>query len=248
MSPDRQSELISRLFDAGALSPEEERELGLALRDSLETRRLLLSYFRLEGAILEQARAGLVSTPSPGRNFGTLRNFSAPRTPSLGAWISGLSAAAALLGLLFFLTDHRPASDPEGSVTRSSRPHHGGVSSMPDTLPEAPLPSDSVPESGRRPEAPELLPRDEPAPRRNEPDVSIPEPSAQKPSEPALGSEGSRPGDAVLTDVFLERVEGEVLLVGAGGRAVARAGDSVRAGQDLETGSGKSLAVLSFPD
>ncbi|HVR85737.1 MAG TPA: DNRLRE domain-containing protein, partial [Planctomycetota bacterium] len=72
--------------------------------------------------------------------------------------------------------------------------------------------------------------------------------SAPKPPEPALGPEGSRPGDAVLTDVFLERVEGEVTVAGAGGRAPGRAGDSVRAGQDLETGSGKSLAVLSFPD
>ena len=51
-----------------------------------------------------------------------------------------------------------------------------------------------------------------------------------------------------MTEVVLERVEGEVALVGGGGRASGRTGDTVGAGQAVETGSGKSLAVLSFPD
>jgi hypothetical protein len=48
--------------------------------------------------------------------------------------------------------------------------------------------------------------------------------------------------------VTIERVEGEVTLTGSGRPKPARAGDPIPSGQGLETGSGKSFALLTFPD
>jgi ferric-dicitrate binding protein FerR (iron transport regulator) len=249
MTAARRSELISRLFDDGGLSPEEERELGLALQESSEMRQLLLSYFRLEGAIVEQARAGLVSTPSPARYPVAPRSLPASRTASLGSWLSGLAAAAAvLLGLLLVLPENRPAPSPAVSSGHLSWTRQTGGSSMPDSTPQASPPSPPIPGKDSPSEASGLLPKDVPAHPRDNVETPIPEPSGQKAPEPPTGGEESHPGETVLADVFLERIEGEVTVVGAGGREPGRAGDSLRAGQDLETGVGKSLAVLSFPD
>jgi hypothetical protein len=52
----------------------------------------------------------------------------------------------------------------------------------------------------------------------------------------------------VATEVLIERAEGEVFVSGGGPRAPGRPGEPLRAGQNLETGPGKSLAVLAFPD
>jgi len=48
--------------------------------------------------------------------------------------------------------------------------------------------------------------------------------------------------------VLIERAEGDVFVSGGGPRVAGRPGDPIRPGQHLETGPGKSLAVLSFPD
>ncbi|HLY72542.1 MAG TPA: DNRLRE domain-containing protein [Planctomycetota bacterium] len=248
MNPDRLSDLASRLFEEGALSPEEERELGLALRESPESRRLLLSYFRLEGAILEQARAGLVSTPAAARTSAAYRNVPPRKTPSFGAWISGLAAAAVLLGLLLFIAEGGPASAPAPSVARSPGERPEIRSSNVNPLTPPPESTASARESAPAPEAPGRPPKDQPLPRPSEQEPVLPQASTPNVPGARTEEEGPRPSDAVLTDVFLERVEGEVTLVGSGARSPGKAGDPVRAGQGLETGSGKSLAVLSFPD
>lgn len=243
MNLERQSDLTSRLFEEGALSPEEERELGLALRESPEARRLLLSYFRLEGAILDQARAGLVSTPAPLRTPIPFRNRPAGRPPAFATWISGLAAAVALLGLLVF-ADHRPNSTPTARIARSGDPRPEVRSSTSDTF----APPDPAPVKSTPAETPGLVPKEFPAPLPNDSQAADPHPAAEHLPEPRSEEGASRPPDAVLTEMFLERVEGDVTLISAGTRTRLKAGDAVRAGGTLETGPGKSLAALSFPD
>jgi ferric-dicitrate binding protein FerR (iron transport regulator) len=251
MTPERLDDLASRLSEAGDLSPEEERELGLALQESPEARRVVMSYFRLEGALLEQARAGLLLGTSPARQPAPLRPFPA-RRPSTLAWSSGLAAAGILLALLFFAQGPlTPATAPlQARASGPSRSPHSASSAIPPEPSSAPNPALS-----RVPEEDPAFPSPTPAlekllsPRELETPTSKPLPSSSEtPSGTPLDNEGKKLQDSVLTEILIERVEGDVKLVGAGGKVPGQAGDSVRGGQGLETGGGKSLAVLSFPD
>ncbi|HLY09888.1 MAG TPA: DNRLRE domain-containing protein [Planctomycetota bacterium] len=248
MTPDRLSDLASRLWEAGSLTPEEERELGVALRDSAEARRLLHSYFRLEGALLEQARAGLLSAPLPARP--AVHGRRPPSGASWGAWAAGL-AAAGLLAALFFLSGHDSSSVPANLQARSSPPRPSVPASIPTTptAPEIPAPAATPPAPASGPSVtPEKPFPSEPTlatPLPPPPAIpGAPNPPLQAPNVPDVAP--SR--DAVAAEVVIERVEGEVTISEAGARTAGRAGDAVRAGQNLETGSGKSLAVLTFPD
>jgi len=246
MTPDRRSDLTSRLFEPEGLTPEEERELGLELRENPESRRLLVAYFRLEGAILEQARAGLVSPPSPARIPGALRKVPAERTPIAAIWISGLAAAAALLALLFY-ADARPRAALEPLAVHPSLSSPEGRPQTPDAAPESTAPAVPVPGKEKLSEVPPPLPGDETRLRPSDPSVPAPQPPVESSPAPRTSEPGSRTLDAVLTELSIERTEGEVAVVGAAGRTPGRAGDTIRAGQGLETG-GKSRAILSFPD
>jgi hypothetical protein len=66
--------------------------------------------------------------------------------------------------------------------------------------------------------------------------------------EPALATRPAQEKEAVASEIVLERVDGDVFVTGGGARKSGRTGDPVRPGQGVETGGGKSLAVLAFPD
>jgi len=240
MNPGKLGDLTSRLFEDGGLTPDEERDLGLELQKNPDARRLLLSYFRLEGAILEQARAGLVSLPSPARSAGAQRKPIARETPVVALWGSGLAAAALLMGLLF-TADRHPVPVPAPVAVRSP----AASAPAPDAPPRTAAPAVPIPDKPA--DAPPPAPKTDLPPRQTDPETRPPQ-TPEPPPEPRPAEEGSRPRDAILTELFIERAEGEVTLVGAASRTPGRAGDTVRAGQGLETGSGKSRAVLSFPD
>ncbi|HZE96067.1 MAG TPA: DNRLRE domain-containing protein [Planctomycetota bacterium] len=243
MTPERLNDLAGRLWVDGDLSLEEERSLGRELQNSPEARRLLLSHFRLEGAILEHARSRLLSAPSPVRHPAVLRRKSTTNRASLAAWVSVLAAAGVVLAFLLFAV-LRPKPAP---LARSVRPDPGLTPAAPEA-PEIPAPTSPAP--ARTPETPVPArapndPVDAPQPNLLSP---APNPLPAAPESPPAVTDGTRASDAVTADVLIERTEGDVLLVSARGKTPAKAGDSVPAGQGLETGSGKTLAVLSFAD
>jgi ferric-dicitrate binding protein FerR (iron transport regulator) len=249
MTPERLSDLASRFWEAGTLSPEEERELGQALRESAEARRLVQSYFRLEGAIVEQARAGLVSAPLAARPPASLK-AGAPPVRSWAPWVAGLAAAALLIGLL--LTARTP-SEPASS-SRISRSPDVPLVPSPNDAPRGvpPAASTPAPDAVAKKTAPSVA-RDEELHPQRFPQPVPPAPPAPPPApdavpEPALASDVARAPEAVVTDVLIERTEGEVFVSGSGPRVAGRSGDPIRPGQNVETGTGKSLAVLAFPD
>ena len=244
MSMDRWKDLASRLPEPGGLSPEEERELGLALRESPEARRLILSYLRLEGALLQQARAGLLSGAPAARPHGTWTRSDAERSSSFRPWISALAAAGLLLALLLW-AEHRTETREKLVVAYS--PPDPAAAPAPVRPTEDPKPTTAKPSAEMDPPLlprPDLLPPDrhrEQVPSQTQ--EPLPAPQQSTPRE-----EDGRRQDSVLTEIVLERAEGEVTVIGAGGRKAGQSGDVVKAGLGIETGSGKSLAVLSLPD
>jgi ferric-dicitrate binding protein FerR (iron transport regulator) len=244
MTPERLSDLASRLSEEGSLSPEEERELGLALRESPEARRLVLSYFRLEGALVEQAKAGLLSTPLASRP-----RSSPSRTAAWGPWAAALAAAAVLLALLYSARSG-PEAPPPSHVARIDSPRAEtpavGEPPRPSSAPAAP--GDAL---AKRPPGPASSASDLQPPRFPEPAppaAPVPAPAPDPQPEPTFAAEPRRAPEAVVTEVLIERAEGDVFVSGGGPRVAGRPGDPIRPGQNLETGPGKSLAVLSFPD
>lgn len=248
-NPARLNDLAARLLDDGALSPEEERELGLALQQDPAARQLVLSYLRLEGGLIEQARAGLLATPAPARSPAIPRIQPLRRPPSIAAWVTGLTAAAILLGLLLLVeqqssTPQKPLAGRSAPMRPEPRPDAAPTAhpqaGAPDTRPPRPAaPAETLPTS--RPDSPSAR-NDARPPAPPTPPVDPAPIAAPAPEEVAKAQ------DAVLTEVILERAEGEVAIVGPSGKKPGSAGDLVRAGQGLETGSEKSLAVLSLPD
>jgi ferric-dicitrate binding protein FerR (iron transport regulator) len=254
---ERLGDLASRLMD-GSLSPSEESELGEALRTSREAREIMRSYFRLEGAVSDLARVELVSRSGPSETVGFRAGARAKAAPApappprRAAWAVGALAAAALAALLYaaLREDQTPRGPANGSTARNSRPV---PSSAPPVLP-GPEPAAPAPESREtpappRPERRESSPEPqapEPPPVAPSPRVPAPEPSAPRGSQEAR--EEAAPAETVVTQVTIERAEGDVTLHGSGRSRPARAGDPVPAGHGLETGGGKSLAVLTFPD
>jgi hypothetical protein len=244
MTPERLNDLASRLSEEGSLTPQEERDLGLTLKESPEARRVVLSYFRLEGALLEHARAGILPGPSPARKPADHRPLSQGSGLPWG-WIAGLAAAGVLIALLLF-ADHPPAAVSAPPQARSSGFYRRDDS---PTLESPTGPAPSVPRSpAPLPEAPVPPPHLEKLSDSREPETA-PQPTSPENLPPTVTpTQTARFQEAVLTEVLIERVEGDVQLVSAVGKIPGQAGDTVRNGQGLETGAGKSLAVLSFPD
>lgn len=251
MTPDRLSDLASRFWESGSLSPEEERELGQALRDSAEARRIVQSYFRLEGAIVEQARAGLVSAPLASRTPVSRRRLASPAR-SWAPWAAGLAAAGLLLVLLLTART-TPGPVASSRVSRSLEPQPGAsADAAPRTIP--PTPPSRARDAVAKTPAPRVPPEEELHPVRFPP----PAPPAPPPTpatldplpEPGLSGDVARAPEAIVTEVMIERSEGEVFVSGSGSgpRVPGRSGDPIRPGQNVETGPGKSLAVLAFPD
>lgn len=259
MSPtsERAHELASRLVD-GSLSSSEERELGEALRNSPETREIMLSYMRLEGAILELARAGVVASPgASGSGSGSWRRRrmaarpqrpASASVPRRAAWGIGLLAASALLGLLYVTTKETaptssPAPSPVVAGAQKSRP--APVESVPPVTAEKPVVLPAPPERPGKQGTPEPHSQPTPGPDSSATTGTPPEapvPQVSEPKEPAPVAE------IVMTEVTVERVEGDVVLTGRDGPRSARPGDPIPPGLGLQTGPGRSLAVLTFPD
>jgi hypothetical protein len=259
LARERLEELASRLMD-GSLSPAEERELGETLQSSREARELLRSYFRLEGTIADLARVDLLSRlgvadQSRRRAAGRTIPAAAPGVPPKAAWAIGAVAAAALVGLLYgaLQTDGPGASRPTGPTARISRPEpepERPAPTRPEAAPPAPdfranpvLPRPSIPEGVVPPRLP-----DPPSVPSAPQGPALEPPAPGTPRERPEPKETQKSTETIVTQVTLERVEGDVTLTGAGRPKPARAGDSIASGQGLETGGGKSLAVLTFPD
>lgn len=253
----------SRLMD-GSLSPTEERELGEALRTSREARRIMASYVRLEGAITQLARAEQITqsgSAEPRKAFGRrsriiprVSDSPVPARSRRAAWAAGGLAAAGLIGLLYVSArlPSPPAAPPLGFAPRSASPAAPPDLGVPGRA-EGPS---AVPDAGAQPT---------PEPRPTAPGLRserLPEPPAAGPplpADPVPGTPGTetaeaspRPssaaGELIATEVTLEHVEGDVVLTGPGGSRRARSGDPVAAGQGVQTGPEKALAVLAFPD
>jgi len=211
----------------------------------------VLSYFRLEGALVQQARAGLLGVPSPARHSAAARP--APeRRAAVGTWLSGLAAAGLLLALILS-ADRASAPDRPPSQARIPDLRPVGERTTPEITPPpaTPLALAAPTQSGVEKPAPALPPALPPSSAPPGVRSSLPDPSPPAPElAPGSGtrSDGGKSPEAILTEVLIERVEGDAALVGTGTRTPAHAGDVVSAGQGLETGPGKSLAVLSFPD
>jgi hypothetical protein len=261
--PERVHELASRLMD-GSLTPTEERELGEALRGSAEAREVMLSYFRLEGAIAELARVQLVSQSGVcGSGSGTWKRRrsgvrpqhpGSPALPRRAAWGTGLVAAAALLGLLYVAArGTAPSPSPAiGSAAKSPSPERDSTAFVPSHAEETPPSPDArLSPAPTRPEVPvdavPPQPESQPAPT---PSATAPSsaPSGTPPSLPPEPKDPPAVAETVVTEVTVERVEGEVFLTGRGAPKGARPGDLIPQGLGLETGPGRSLAVLTFPD
>jgi ferric-dicitrate binding protein FerR (iron transport regulator) len=245
MTPERLRDLAGRLFDEGSLSPEEERELGLALQQSPDARRYVLSQLRVEGAIVEHARAGLLA-PVPVRTPVPAARSRRTSAPGPGAWVAGL-AAAALLALLLLVAETRPTPPAKAPIARAPESSRE-VPTAPTPAPrENPPLTPPAPKTEGVADVP-LVPRPDLRPRPAQPEVPQP-PAAPEPAlEATAKAETSAAQDAVLNEVVLERVDGEVAVVAGAARGPARTGDVLKAGQGVETGPGKAMAVLSFPD
>ncbi|HXG63184.1 MAG TPA: DNRLRE domain-containing protein [Planctomycetota bacterium] len=186
---------------------------------------------------------------------GLTRRVWRDRRPAAGLWAAALLVAALGVVLAVVATTRRPAgggrpapvaSRPdapaaeETAVERAEDPPRVAVEREPRG--EEPRASEGRPPD-RTPKPPESVPQATPAPTRPEP--ALPPPSTPKPA-PAPRTESAPPPPAALAVV--EKVEGEVSVLGAAGRRGARAEERIFAGEGLETAAGGGLASVRFED
>src|SRR6185295_7477563 len=148
----------------------------------------------------------------------------------------GIAAGVlAAIGVLYALLSPSPAAAPRRSPEIVRPPER----------PEAPAPRNPepvVPVENDKPVPPEPLPP-APTPDSKEPAPPPPPKPTPAPVRPVEKVEPAAPR-TITTVASLEKVDGEVLI----GRAAARAGDGIPAGEAVETSAAKGSAVVKFAD
>ncbi len=172
------------------------------------------------------------------------------------SWAPWLAAAAAVVLSIVALVVFGGRSIQGPSVVQRDVPPE-----PPAPEPKAPeVPPVPEPEPSKAPEKkPEPPPRETPPPPVKPP-APVPEPPvkplpakpetppepvppAPKPAPPAT----PRPATVTVMAV-IDRVEGEVYVLNAAGRAAAKAGQAIRAGEGLECPGPQGLALVAYPD
>lgn len=252
MQDDRLEELLARLFD-GALSPEEEKELGETLAGSAAARSRAASYMRLEGTVAYLGQAGCLPSERPARLRRPRRRF-APGTPGVLPWMAGAAAAACFfLFLAFGLSTSRPAPPRREAVREPEKTRQEQEARL-ETL-DREIRTLAVPTPDPAREA--LLARKEEERRQVEAELELaraveqesrplppPDPPPAPPAIPrtapavarvtdAEGESSVRPGE--------ELPEGREVTVGTAGRAALLFSDGTR----LELSGGAALRDLS---
>lgn len=273
MIDDRLHELWTKYLAEGDLLPEEEEHLVRAFRQDPAAAEQLLGDVEMDGLLRsfensrEEAEASARrfldcvsaendadrfvdqvftritteeprSVPRPLPRRATKRSAPAPLP---FPWREAAVAAGVLLaiGILYLLLSPSPVAPPR-RAPEVVRPPAVREPPAPE-IPETPAPS---PEE--KP-APVELPAPIPVPVPERPAEPVPPPPAPKPPppppKPAESVEPPAPR-TVTAIAALEKVEGAVLL----GRAAARTGDALPAGESLETAVGISSVVVKFAD
>jgi ferric-dicitrate binding protein FerR (iron transport regulator) len=272
MSRERLVETLLLYLD-GQLSDEEERRLAATIRGDAEAERLLAELMRVHGnlpAVLQDlgVEESLGTRPLR-RTTRRVRTSVARHAP----WRAAVAALAAMIllaaGLAAFLLARpdagRSRPEPERSVVQSAAPAaEKGLSPVP-TAPAADMarqPATRLEPAGAERRSGDGAPV-EPgtvvppvaaeSPVRGTlppgPDVA-PAPAAEHATSPAGAA---KPPAAVETSprsegAVVARLEGRVLIVDGESRRPARARDSIRAGQGIQTAARSDTATVAWPD
>jgi ferric-dicitrate binding protein FerR (iron transport regulator) len=184
----------------------------------------------------DECRLALLSLP-PARARARVR-------PPVRSWIPWGVAAALFIAIVGLLALRRgPEPKPEAPVAEV--PERPEAPPPPELPKPEPAPRPEFPKPQPPPETPKPVPRpEEPVPPEEKPPVPTPEPGKPAPEKPPATPAPVRPPTLTVVAV-LDRAEGEVLVLGAGGRIAVKAGQSLRPDDGLEC---RGLARIVFPD
>jgi len=230
----------------GDMSPEEVAGFLATVRVDPEAMAFLGHALEDQAHLFDAIRA---SRPAE-RRGDTTRRF--PRRPARARrgsgpvpnrwWVVAI-AAAGLFALLLSLSTS--GSRP--------RPHHSGpprdMARAPDALPE-PLPAPSPPPGKSNPDsrAPSSIPapaRVESPPSPRVPESPLPPASVPIPPRPDLAFPHDPAKPTAVALAVLDRLEGEAMILDAGGRTPAKAGMPLASGQGVQS---SVRAVVKFAD
>lgn len=257
----------------GALLTEDEQESLTKILDTDEGRRqftacleewVLLAEVAKKLADADVVYKGLPSIPL------RLRSADSPRTgtrlaaarpsPWVGWWLTGLVASIVFIILVGYILGEssvrRPVERPQPIGRGPSPKTLEPVSARENYTPSSPLaPSSGKPLGIQDPMVPRTV---APAvPEKPAPEVTVSTPSTPDPTrEPAVTRSPLRDAHptsgekatTVATSVTVEKIQGEVLVLGPGSRAAAKTGQALPSSAGLETVGSQSSAVVRFQD
>jgi ferric-dicitrate binding protein FerR (iron transport regulator) len=257
------------LFDkylSGSLTPEEERRLARLLEEDPEAGKALVRHVRETSLLVQVASQLRAATPEGGRRPATRRSFRRRlfRRAPIPWTAAGVAAAAFLaLTLLVLLPPSRPARDPGRDEAAAGRPPEERLREIRQKEEELAAPSAAPPDSpaGRKREEERASLREERErieremrehlERTRRPEAPAPPPPSRPPEAPAPTpppqSPKPSPSESRAAVAVLREVSAEAYVVTDTGKAPAVAGQSVLAGQGLETGA-TGRAVVEYAD